>query len=529
VDVARVRAKQIIALLLQGEVWRADRELRAFRKLHGQAAGPLAGRADKYADTLGSLLAERRKLGPTWPEEADWPTFGGSPSRQLVLNLGPSARPWPAGPAWRVRLDHPEAEGEGHAAEDEPRVAPARRLAFHPVIAGGRVFVADARFVAAHDLASGKRLGRYDLKAPGRPALAQLPLKLPAPPDLSYTLSVADGRVYARLGAQLLTLPDEDGPQVPQPGSYLVCLAFTAGAAGKPAVFKECWAVEASAKKGARYLFEGAPLVHGGRAYAAESCWSKRKLKTAVCCFDAEDGDLLWRREVCDSPDLDEEPPPRACRHLLTLAGNAVVYCAHSGAVVSLDAVSGRRLWAVRYPRRGAGPPPRDLAPCVAVGSRVFVAPADSDRVYCLDAETGRVLWEREGVAPVQVLGASQGRLVFTTADGIRALDAATGDDEGGWRQPAVGRLPPLGRGLLAGGWVVWPTQAPRLPLRALNAEDGGQQRGPVALDPTRLHRLVPGNLALGGGFLVVAGAEELTGYPTRGPEARKKSQAKAD
>jgi outer membrane protein assembly factor BamB len=155
----------------------------------------------------------------------------------------------------------------------------------------------------------------------------------------------------------------------------------------------------------------------------------------------------------------------------------------------------------------------------VAAGGRLFVAPRDSDRIFCLDAETGRALWERTGIRAVQVLGVSAGRLIFTTAGGVRALDAATGDDVGGWRQPAVGRLSPLGRGLLAGGWVLWPTQDPRLPLRALHARDGTPRRGADTFDPTRLHRLRPGNMAFGGGCLIVADCEDLNCYQPKTKE----------
>jgi hypothetical protein len=150
------------------------------------------------------------------------------------------------------------------------------------------------------------------------------------------------------------------------------------------------------------------------------------------------------------------------------------------------------------------------------VDHRLFVAPRDSPRLLCLDLETGRTLWEREGIEAVHLLGVSEGRLVLTTALGIRALDAATGADEGGWRQPAVGRRSAFGRGLLAGGWVLWPTDDAALPLRALSVEDGSQGRGRVTIDPTRLRRLRVGNMAFGEGCLVVADAEELVGYAPR-------------
>src|SRR5262249_40012356 len=86
VDVARVRAKQVIALLFQGELRRARAELEALRSRHGQASGRLAGRTGKYVDTLRSLLTERLQGGPFAPEEDDWPTFAGSPSRNRVLD-----------------------------------------------------------------------------------------------------------------------------------------------------------------------------------------------------------------------------------------------------------------------------------------------------------------------------------------------------------------------------------------------------------------------------------------------------------
>ncbi len=221
---------------------------------------------------------------------------------------------------------------------------------------------------------------------------------------------------------------------------------------------------------------------------------------------------------MCDSPEYADVPGVLPRHHLLTLAASQVVYCSHAGAVVALDALTGKRAWAVRYPSRrpktaDGDPGPRDLAPCVYADHRLFAAPADSDRIFCLDPDTGQVLWERDRIEVVHLLGAARGRLIFTTPGGIRAVSAATGGDQPGWSQPAEGRLPGLGRGLLAGGWVFWPTQDPKLPLRALSQQDGGQECGQETFDPTQFRAIHPGNLALGGGCLVVAGAEELVGY----------------
>ena len=49
------------------------------------------------------------------------------------------------------------------------------------------------------------------------------------------------------------------------------------------------------------------------------------------------------------------EPRSSECRRdrLLTLAGPHVVYCSHAGAVVAVEAETGRRAWGLRYPSRG--------------------------------------------------------------------------------------------------------------------------------------------------------------------------------
>jgi outer membrane protein assembly factor BamB len=508
-DTARTRAKQILALHFEGDLPRAHAELQAFRRLHGAAAGRLAGRKGNYAATLQAQF-ELRKDGPLAPEEEHWPTFAGALSRNRALTAELSERLWADGPAWCVRLN-----GDADAAAQpaaRPLPGPTRRPAVYPVIADGQVLFADARRVTALDVRSGKRLFGYDLHADRKDRGDGSDLEPPAPSDLPCTLTVDGGHVYSRLGASSLSPSVKERKAADAAPSCLVCLERFAGE-GKPAG-RVRWLVKAAGRDGEWAAFAGAPLVHDGRVHVAQTFVSAGRTRTAIACLDADSGALRWRRDVCET--TDEEPvAPRHC--LLTLAGEAVVCCSHTGAVVAVDGVTGKRLWGVRYPGRGkaasSGDTPREPAPCVAVDRRLIVAPRDSDRVLCLDADTGRTLWEREGLEVVQVLGVSAGRLFLTTPGGVRALAAADGSDSGGWRQPAVGSLRGHGRGFLAGGWVLWPTQDERLPVRALNQDDGTQERGGRILDPTRLRRLAPGNMALGNGCLVIAGTDELVGY----------------
>jgi hypothetical protein len=148
-------------------------------------------------------------------------------------------------------------------------------------------------------------------------------------------------------------------------------------------------------------------------------------------------------------------------------------------------------------------PAPRDLAPCVYENGFVYAAPHDSDRIFCIDAITGRVLWEAEAVEIVHLLGVAHGRLFAATRNGVQAFNAATGRPE--WQQPGNGRLPSLGRGLLAGSGLYWPTQDLDLPNRVLALCDGLP-----LLDPVRLNGLPPGNWAYGQGCLAIAGLSEL-------------------
>src|SRR5262249_56662441 len=101
----------------------------------------------------------------------------------------------------------------------------------------------------------------------------------------------------------------------------------------------------------------------------------------------------------------------------------------------------------------------RDLAPGVFAAGRLDVALRASDRLLWLDRATGRTLWERERLDVVHLLGVGEeGQLIFTTPKGLRAVKASDGNDKGGWVLPDDGTLAPMGRGMLIGDLVLWPT-----------------------------------------------------------------------
>ncbi len=524
--VARVQAKLLIARCFQGDDYRLADDLKEYRTRHGQAAGRLAGAEGNYADIVAKIIKET--AGHSLLEGKDvWTTFAGRPARSLMLPKPLPARISANGRRWGVRLDtgalEPPDEGRSHALDRrgvEPRAA--RFLAFHPLIAGDLVLWADARRVNAHDLKTGRRVFRYDLLTDGKfndAVLRNVDLKVPAAAGLRYSLSAAPGRVYARLGTQRLA-PKKDkidpSDKVDQTGSesFLVCLSLD-----RAAPSRELWHVQARLlATDPQQVFEGAPLVHDGRVSIVLSRVEDGQTRSYVHCYDGETGKALWRQEVCETKAGPENQTGQArfLHHLLTLAGTQVVYCSHGGAIVALDAVTGQRAWGVRYASRGSqtaegDPSPRDLAPCVYADGRVYAAPLDADRLLCLDADTGRLLWETARLEVVHLLGVARGKVIVTTPQGIRAVNAETGQTA--WAQPDDGaKLPGYGRGLLAGGWVFYPT-ATGEPLRALNVDTGEPEKGAESFPPELFWKMERGNLVFGNGCLAVAGTEVLSVY----------------
>jgi outer membrane protein assembly factor BamB len=526
-DSARIRAKEVLAYAFMDQADRARRELAAYRKLHPQARGALAGGEGLYASILEGWIERLAGHGVKSNQEP-WTTFAGNPARNRALAVCPPARLWVDGPTWRVRLPavHP-----GAAADPPPRTDPAGRLAWHPLVVDSRVLVGDSRSVTGYQLSTGRQLFRFVLKDAG-------PDDNKAG-DGRYTLTAWNKHVFARLGRQ--SLGPKSGEEKEDFPSTLVCLKL---AGSKPGALQ--WKIAATRPDNSPAFFEGAPLAADGRVFCAVSWVVGLETHTAVVCYDAETGQRRWWQEVCVSPEF-EEPlegrlaegrpaEPRKRQHLLTLGGGILYYCSQAGAVVALDPWSGQCVWGTRYVSRGPKteqgfPSPRDLAPCVYADGRLYLAPLDTDRLLCLDATNGRLVWECAGLEVVHLLGVARGRVYCTTARGLECIRADTGERRANgarpgvsstWMQPLEGRLPGLGRGLLAGSWLLWPTQDPNLPLRGVTLEDGNQERfaidktaprEPEYLEPTMLRAILPGNMAFGEDCLVVAGLEELAAY----------------
>ncbi|MBI3410485.1 MAG: PQQ-binding-like beta-propeller repeat protein [Planctomycetes bacterium] len=514
VDVALIQAKQVLALAFMGRHREARTYLARWQHEFPKAEGRLGGERGLLAPIAARWIDKVAARTPS-SSAANWPTFGGSSSRSQPALPFPSSQSWLDGPTWRARL--PDAD-----ALRTPRGNPVlddltRRVAFHPIINGEQVLIADSRSIAAYHLFTGKIAFRFHLHDAG--------LREPVAGNSAegrFTLSAWDKLIFASLGRQTIgTVREEDKDQ--EAASYLVCL----DAAAKTNESRLRWHVRARTPNGKPAVFEGAPVAEAGKVFVAVSRVDGGRTHTAVACFDAHTGRQRWWREICDAAEFDTTATARVRPHLLTMTAAELIYSNHAGAIIALDPWNGQCLWAVRYPSRGSltadgSRSPRDLAPCVFAGGRLYAAPRDSDRVFCLEPTSGRLIWQREGPEVVHVIGVARDRLVLATSHGkqrgMQALDAATGDDL--WLQPAVGTLPSLGKGLILGNWMLWPTTDSQLPYRAIHLLSGtperpGSEKGddPIYFDPTSLRNLIPGNMSFGNDCLVIAGLEELVVY----------------
>ncbi|HVS35052.1 MAG TPA: PQQ-binding-like beta-propeller repeat protein [Gemmataceae bacterium] len=532
IDPARTRAKLLAARLFRGAYGVAD-DVETYRKEFGTAEGALAGKQGRYADILRQV-AEERDADPPAPFST-WPTFGGDASRgriaaappRLLEQLGALCRP---ANERRYSLKDREPQDMDPVYDRGVGATLANRsMAFEPVIADGKAIVADAQYVTAVDLRTGAVEHWYDAAqlntglAPNR--------NLPAPPDLRYSLTAAGDRIFARLGTQSVRDAASVDKDAKDRESLLVCLCLKPQADGT----HKLWTLLASSLANADAdkappIFEGAPLVHDGLLYIASTRFMNGRPVTRIQCFPADAAQApeeLWHQDICETREFAEKDR-RFRQHLLTLAGPNVVYCSHSGAIAALDAVSGKPVWSVRYPSRGdktadGEPSPRDLAPCLFADGRLYIAPADYDRLLCLDPATGEKLWDRGPLEAVHLLGVGQGRLIFTTPTGLRAVGADDGVDA--WALPdGGGGLPPAGRGLLIGDVVLWPTASKgpgSCEVYAVRQRDGQQPD-----DPSLLRHIPAGNLVYTDGCLLSADRQTLTLFTPPAVRAAERDQA---
>lgn len=502
-DLAAVRARLVLASILEGSRERAAGELARFTSLHSDARGWFGGRQVRYADALGALLTESVQWPGTQPS-GDWPTFAGAPSRSACAT-------WPVGgtcPIWRVSLTRGTSDGRPTTkqAEMPARVAEDGEspLSTFPVVSGGRVFVnrGNKEILALNLTDGGAAWGQtrtvFEDESEGDFDDA---LRAAALGTARFTATVCGLRLYARMGTPL-TSRLREGAQAAEPG-YLICLDL----AGQGRL---AW--KAAPQPG--WAFEGSPIADAANAYVAMRR-TEVQPHAEVACFAADTGRLRWRQFVCAAETPARGTLPEITHNLLTLHRDTIFFNTNLGAVAALDVRDGAIRWLTTYPRSLRGDLAklpvhacRDLTPCLYDRGVLYVAPADARSIFALDADSGQILWQSgpEFEDVVHLLGVTQDCLI---AGGERLYWIhLTGPEQGRLKHawPDGGAKLGYGRGLVAGPCVLWPT---RNRIYQFDAATARLQR---AIDLRSLG-VSGGNLVVADGRLLIATPRELLAF----------------
>jgi outer membrane protein assembly factor BamB len=243
-------------------------------------------------------------------------------------------------------------------------------------------------------------------------------------------------------------------------------------------------------------------------------------------------GRMKWQTRLCSSATSGGGNVDELTHLPVAQDGDRLYINTSAGVVAAVNTGDGNLLWLVKYPRtlsvafnsdpRGQNAY-RDLTPCLVWSDLVIVAPADCDRIFAIEAATGQLAWTlAPGAANdvVHLLGVSDETLI-ASGDSLYFIDAQTGrlrtqfprGKLGGAEQSAPSPRG-LGRGLIAGKRVWWPTRESILVFDARPADtEFGMQARLVREVPLLPLGITGGNLVLAHGVLLVATGNRLAAF----------------
>ena len=460
-----ILSRLILCSIFEGDRQRAELELQAFGSWFPEARGKLAGRDGLLVELLRTELRNSAAWGSVAGLSGS--TFAGRPSR----NPSPVEVIRPHRVVWQRPV--PQSSFRGPAVR--PLLAHEQPLALHPVAFDGKVFVANSSSVFAFDLKTGRPAwagadtddATIFTSGDERTALHRPDTGVP-----SFPLSLVNGRLFARLGPPIF----RKSPFETHAVSAIVALDI-GQREGQLALRITSNQIEVRAKPGqtaglqfekspeaTSWSFEGPPVASDGKLFASLRQGSPED-RTVVVCFDDRDGSLLWKSEVTANLTNLDDHFNLLGTNLLTLDNNRLFLSTGTGAIVALDAESGRILWVVTYESQEpenlnsfSDPRRAGLTPCLSAHGIVFVAPPDSDLLFAFEASTGRLAWNRRfSNQPRHLVGVRNGRL-FVAGDSLQALDLLTGRQV--WNEPVSfvdhdGQA--FGRPVLTHNELIWP------------------------------------------------------------------------
>jgi hypothetical protein len=516
-DLAGVRARLVLASVRAGDLDRAALELDVFRRLHPNAAGRFGGQDGPYVEALERLIAAAKDW-PSSPRDVQWETFAGAPTRSPAApKLGPIIGPNWAAPVQltgnQIARRNPRRARVllGPLVLVEKQRQPAARetqrtLSCFPVVSHGHVLFSDGGQIRAVDFATGLAALTGARARNAEDSFDSREMTVHGVPH--HTLTIAEGVVYGRIGPAATTRLDSARTAS---GDRLIGLDLS----------REGLLVFRKDPEEKTWAFDGVPVSDGRRLFVAMRQGDITP-HAFVACFDAASGSQLWRTPIGAAESLAGGLGDEITHNLLTLAGDRLYFNSNLGLVAALDTNDGSICWLRRYDRGPSQPGAdgsaeplhfsRDPSPCLYHEGLVIVAPADTPNIFALDAVTGQTVWTTDRLPDVLHLLGIVRRNLIVSGNRLAALDVLSGELKFVWPESQQAGLRGMGRGLVAGDEVFWPT---RNEIYVIHAMTGGQSRSPIPLDTISD---AGANLAAAHGRLVVAGPDMLTVF---GPAVR--------
>ncbi len=162
-------------------------------------------------------------------------------------------------------------------------------------------------------------------------------------------------------------------------------------------------------------------------------------------CFDAETGQLAWRRHLSHMPEYQNYWYDSTFLGLLarasapTVVDGQVFALTNVGTISAFDSHTGQALWAYQYastlnPVNSSMPTtpyrkdnqPGATNPVVVTNGRVVFMPTDASNVFCLDAQTGEKLWGMQNRGQHHLVALDAQRIMLSRPD-LVVLSLANG------------------------------------------------------------------------------------------------------
>ena len=148
----------------------------------------------------------------------------------------------------------------------------------------------------------------------------------------------------------------------------------------------------------------------------------------------------------------------------------------------------------------------------------LILAPSDTPNIFAFDADTGQTVWSDDQLADVRYVLGVAGSNLIVGGNRLRAIDIRSGKTRFEWPESENAGIRGMGRGVLAGDEIFWPT---RSEIYVIHAMTGARTRPPIDLAKVSD---CGANLAAANKRLIVAGPDKLMAFGAALPQAPEQS-----